>query len=1260
MTTFILWVPTLLFVLMVLMAIIMGVVRGFRKSLILFIQAIVAFVIVLIAYLIIVNNKSTDTWVVSMLKNFGLDLNNAFGVSSEYKSLTEILAHAIINNMAKNDTGKLIELVITDNMNYIYTLVNFIYHIIFAIVGFIVFFILDFIFYIIYLIFYQERRHKKKVIEKKGINDYKSHRILGLVTGAVRGLVVGLVFLSFLGSVLYVVAGGTGENKYKDTTLGSDKTSQTFYSIYTTTGSYGSTGIYKVLNSLKDSNGVPYYLAISNIVFSGKLEDENFGINQDVHFTEEFGDYIGLIRETFDLILEINPDIYNNISFSSNGGSTNIGFDQQALIDVFKTEEFKQGFDKIVEGFNENIYFLNFGLSMVDSVVQNVDELVKKDDSSQGINEDVAEIIKVLFKDGYKSPYIPGDTNSEANKQVIKLNQLLTKKDIANIIKAAFSLLSTHKEATMTELIKVYSDSLVPVIENLSILQDERKEEINPVLVRLFTAIDNMSLKKRNPETYDTLEKVQKSANEGVEWSKEIRNIVGTADNLVTLISNVGSKITDSNSFTADLIVEAAFDIFNPADPNYEENSTQYNEIENVLKKSKVLGKLLGLSISEDFIKNLIKSNYENAYIPTNINYVDVYNGDVLVEKGETSALLDSIRAIFSNQNNKTAILNILKAEDTYALVTSIIDLCRSLNTPDSTSNKPIDYLLSSKILSATLSSVILGKKDFSSDFTIYIPDSSYEYQDDLRLELIKTTELKGLISLIPDTLDLLKDFLNPDSEDYQKFDKVIDKFTDDVIDMIGDNNILEGTISDFIRRKVESSNSFDLPNKLLTTDDWVSLNELPNALRGIKAIGGSFTDILAGNADFVKTLNNDKIDRIYNSELLKSVISRMLNNVFKDKNIIDNEVLNVIITEDELHDTVADIDEIKALVNGLNEIDLSLNLEGSDMNNVITDKIKLFNNDSTTDPTRKKIDVLYDSLIVRSLYYKTLNGMTGDDKFLILDEDAVEKAVFKTNPTNINQITLVEAKALTDFTSSLGDSFDFGSVSMENVILTDDVITAMSNSLIIRRSTTKVITDSEDIKIISNDYADNKIVKEEFVNFFKGLKDGLDITNFSTISADDVHRPTETSKKNAVLNSNILKATISSKINFNDEDVYVPETDIVSTTDYKNQTLIILTNTELNAFLDAIDIIQTDPNSFDCDVSISALQGMDSTSRDKVLSSDIFRVVISNIDAVHTYAEEHSIPESGETIVNLTTGAIDTTRYIYSKTNLETIIESI
>ena len=1260
MTTFILWVPTLIFVLMVLMAIIMGVVRGFRKSLILFIQAIVAFVIVLVAYLIIVNNKSTDTWVVSMLKNMGVDLNSTFGVSSEYKSLTEILAHAIINNMAKNDTGKLIELAITDNMNYIYTLVNFIYHIIFAIIGFILFFILDFIFYIIYLIFYPERRHKKKVIAKKGINDYKNHRILGLITGAVRGLVVGLVFLSFLGSVLYITAGGTGENKYKDTTLGSDKTSQTFYSIYTTTGSYGTTGIYKVLNSLKDSNGVPYYLAISNIVFSGKLEDENFGINQNVHFTEEFGDYVGLIRETFDLILEINPDIYNNITFSSNGESSSVGIDQQALLDVFKTQEFKDGFDKIVEGFNQNIYFLNFGLSMLNSVVQNVDELVKTDDSSTGINEDVAEIIKVLFKEGYQSPYIPGDTNSATNKQVIKLNQLLTKKDIANIIKAAFSLLATPKEVTKTELIKTYSDSLVPVIENLSILQDDRKDEMNPVLVRLFTAIDNMSLKKRNPETYDSLEKVQKSANEGVEWSKEIRNLVGTADNLVTLISNVGSDIANSSSFTPELIVEAIFNIFDPSDDNYAVNSVQYNEIENVLKRSKVLGKILGLSISQDVINNLIRSNYENAYIPTDVNYVDVYEGETLIEKGETSALLDSIRAIFSNQNNKTAILNILKAEGTYQLLTSLIDLCRSLNTPDASSNRPIDYLLSSKILSSTLSSVILGKKDFSSDFTIYIPEDSYVHNGTERLELIKSDDLKQLISLLPDTLDLFVDYLNPESNDYQQFDKVLDKFTDAMIDSIADNHILNGTISDFIRKKVDSSDTFDLPNKLKTTEQWLEYDELPDTLRGIKTIGSSFVDILTGNTDFIKNLNNDKIDTIYNSELLKSVISKMLNNVFKDKDIIDNAVLEVVITEDEFHDTVADKDEIKALVNGVNEIDLSLNLEGDGMNDVITDKIKLFNNDSTIDPTRKKIDVLYDSLIVRSLYYKTLAGMTGDGNFLIIDEQAVEKAVFKTNPTNIDQITLAEAKALTDFTSSLGDSFNFKNVSMEDVTLSDEVITAMSESLIIRRSTTKVVTDSDDIKISAADYANNKIVKEEFVRLFTALKDGLDITNFSTISADDVHRPTEVSKRNVVLQSNIMRATISTKINFNGDDVYVPQTDIISTTDYKNQALIVLNDTELNNFLDAIDIIQTDPNSFDCNVSISALQGMDSTQRDTVLSSDIFRVVISNIDGVHQSAEANSIAQSGETIVNLTTGATDTTRYIYSKANLEAIIASL
>ena len=60
-------IPTILFILFLLIGILFGMIRGFRKSLILAIQACVIFIGCLIAYLIIVNNPNTDTRIVSKI-----------------------------------------------------------------------------------------------------------------------------------------------------------------------------------------------------------------------------------------------------------------------------------------------------------------------------------------------------------------------------------------------------------------------------------------------------------------------------------------------------------------------------------------------------------------------------------------------------------------------------------------------------------------------------------------------------------------------------------------------------------------------------------------------------------------------------------------------------------------------------------------------------------------------------------------------------------------------------------------------------------------------------------------------------------------------------------------------------------------------------------------------------------------------------------------------------------------------------------------
>ena len=111
-------IPTLLFILIILLSIIFGILRGFRKSVILGIQALVAFVACLIAYFVIVNNAQTDTNIVNIANAFLGDggLQNTLGVSTNNSSLTDIIMELILNN---TNMGNGMALVLEENGAYL-------------------------------------------------------------------------------------------------------------------------------------------------------------------------------------------------------------------------------------------------------------------------------------------------------------------------------------------------------------------------------------------------------------------------------------------------------------------------------------------------------------------------------------------------------------------------------------------------------------------------------------------------------------------------------------------------------------------------------------------------------------------------------------------------------------------------------------------------------------------------------------------------------------------------------------------------------------------------------------------------------------------------------------------------------------------------------------------------------------------------------------------------------------------------------------
>lgn len=146
---FIVWGPTLLFLIIVGIGILIGCWRGFRKSLILFVHMLAINVVCLILFLCLVNDANFDTNFVSftnsILNNFnGNSLQNIMNVDESCTSLQQILSENFLNQY---DSEKLEYWLILENAAYINTLVDMTFHLIIAVLCFIVYLVLIFIMY---------------------------------------------------------------------------------------------------------------------------------------------------------------------------------------------------------------------------------------------------------------------------------------------------------------------------------------------------------------------------------------------------------------------------------------------------------------------------------------------------------------------------------------------------------------------------------------------------------------------------------------------------------------------------------------------------------------------------------------------------------------------------------------------------------------------------------------------------------------------------------------------------------------------------------------------------------------------------------------------------------------------------------------------------------------------------------------------------------------------------------------------------------
>lgn len=155
--------PTVLFVLIILLSFLLGFIRGFRKSLILLINATLALSLSLILFFALVSSTKVDKFLLTSINTImgsKYYLQQKLNVSITCNTLREVILEYIPKNVNFYDG---LSLILEENGNYLATLVDMTYRIIFGLVCYILYYIFIFIGYIIYLIFFKEGRYKKKM-----------------------------------------------------------------------------------------------------------------------------------------------------------------------------------------------------------------------------------------------------------------------------------------------------------------------------------------------------------------------------------------------------------------------------------------------------------------------------------------------------------------------------------------------------------------------------------------------------------------------------------------------------------------------------------------------------------------------------------------------------------------------------------------------------------------------------------------------------------------------------------------------------------------------------------------------------------------------------------------------------------------------------------------------------------------------------------------------------------------------------------------
>ena len=1137
----IIWAPTILFVLSLLFYFLVGIIRGLRKSVILLIHATVSLGICATIFFLIVRSENMDETMVSIvnyvLQYLGTSIQKILGVSEELGSAKDIILDFVLSNMTGEE---LYYYVIVDAGAYISTLVELIYRMaLFIILGILHLFLMGFLNFI-YMIFYPVRRKVRKVnkaFERGEVaQPYQRRRLAGGFVGMGRGLVVNIFMLSFLGCLLFIVTGRNnplpdrGEGTDEEISFG-DETINTIYDYYSVVCEMSDSGVFAVLNAIKDSDDKPYYFYICDLMLQGGIEDENLGISDTFYLREEIGTYLGFCKDAISLFIEYAGSDVNVL----------LSGDQDAMLEVMtkimKNEEFVNDFSKLIDDFETQPFFINLILSALTSAVNHI-ELVVGEDSP------VTRLVRKVFD----------------KETGIKVTDLATEQDIKHLFKSVINIASTAL-ADMEEANKVnrvfinaadeqafdiklaikYANLLIDDIQALSLFTD-RSDIGNNLLKNVYEfCVDEFVAGQMDlPEVAAT------------KWIDEL-NILFDA---IEPILNIAVEIYSDDS---DAMINNLLTMFNSENENAAKLEAEYDKLVNQLSKSNLLDLVFKVTLPGETIDGLLQNMTGNpdATMPHTFSLASK-NG----ESGELEILLNVLKDFLKNDG--VEIFELLGEDLSEESLTRVFELLSvDINPSEEVEEKLIDSILSSKIFRYVISSFVTYSN--LCGFELYIPVSSSELitetvfvtdEEGNKVEqtkvhnIIKKEELSVLTDFVLNSPDFIFDLMNQSEE----IDYVELLTSDEIVDLLNDSTLLQGIIASVIISVSKDMEMIVLPYSYDNPDTWIKNKEVKAIIDAILTLKNEetesgeslFNELMSGNVDIntILDLSQETIDSVYKSNVLKYTVSDLLTNLGSEGFAIvvpgvSCEKPNAITTTEKRVNVISS-KEILAIFDQIKNI-----IEFDDNNNVTILYSKMFNNKSE----------ILSSYTIQATVMNMLINMTGDDDSIISVprdyKDAYNSFLTISSESGLKNnkwfgetreqdelyllfegIESLVSDEYKDENGNILDTFSLDKIATD-IEIDHSTIDTVSTSAILNSTLSNVITSNfaTPISVYHNDKIDRTELEALFDCLFKLLdKDVLTFDDFSSIDINSIEI-TKNDINNIYKKSEIFMTALSNMI---------------------------------------------------------------------------------------------------------------------------------